>query len=381
MGTTVAFPQGSGCSKRNLLEGSPSMPGNRRIVAAIATGLLTTSDVAGQTLQQSAESAPLVLEAKIPLGDARGRIDHLAIDLGRQRLFVAELGNDSVAVVDLKDRKVIRRIAGLSEPQGVGYVPWSDTLLVANARDGSLRMFAGAEYSEAGKIKPGDDADNIRVDAGANRVFGGYGGGALAVFDGASRDKIADIPLKGHPEGFQLSRSGDRIFVNVPDAREVAVIDRQAGKQIASWPMRGAIGNFPMALDGDRSPVFSVFRYPPKLGVFSMQDGKVVAGTSTCGDADDIFVDAMRHRAYVSCGAGSLDVIDTQDDSYRRMARIPTVAGARTVLFAPDLDRLFLAVRAQRGETASIWIFRPPPSPADELSRGKPLLQTCGNEK
>src|ERR1700730_12441565 len=82
--------------------------------------------------------APLVLEAKIPLGEVSGRIDHLAIDVKRQRLFVAELGNDALGVVDLAAGKVLRTIAGLKEPQGVAYVDFADSIYVANAGDGSV---------------------------------------------------------------------------------------------------------------------------------------------------------------------------------------------------------------------------------------------------
>jgi hypothetical protein len=182
----------------------------------------------------------------------------------------------------------------------------------------------------------------------------------LAVIDATTRGKIADIPLKGHPESFQLSRDGSRIFVNVPNAREIAVVDRSVAKQVASWPMRSAAGNFPMALDEEAGQVFTVFRNPAKLGVFAMQDGKSLASPDTCGDADDIFFDAKRHRFYVSCGDGSLEILNTHD-AFRRIARVPTVAGARTALFVPDLDRLFLAVRAQGGEPAAVWVFRPMP--------------------
>src|SRR5262249_44397654 len=135
---------------------------------------------------------PLQLEAKIPLGDVRGRIDHLAVDLPRRRLFVAELGNDSVGVIDLAAHKVIHRISGLAEPQGVGYAAATDTLFVANARDGSVRLFRGDDYAPAGQIALGNDADNIRIDAAGGRLFVGYGNGALAVIDVGSRSKIAD---------------------------------------------------------------------------------------------------------------------------------------------------------------------------------------------
>jgi hypothetical protein len=179
--------------------------------------------------------------------------------------------------------------------------------------------------------------------------------------DAAKASKVADIRLKGHPESFQLGQGGNRAFVNIPNAREIAVVDLSANRQIAAWAMRLASANFPMALDEEAGRILSVFRSPAKIGVFSMQDGTLVSSTDTCGDADDIFVDRMRHRAYVSCGSGSLDVIDTQDSAYRRVDRLPTVAGARTAFFSPELDCLFLAVRAQRGEPASIRIYQPAP--------------------
>src|SRR5438132_3079422 len=225
------------------------------------------------TFSETPSPSSLQLETKIPLGDVKGRIDHMAIDLPRRRLFVAELGNDTVGVVDLNEQKVQHVITGLKEPQGIGYVPSSDTLFVANAGDGSVLLFRGAEYAAAGRIDLGDDADNIRVDSASNRVFVGYGSGALAVIDPATNGKIADIALHAHPESFQLARSDRRIFVNVPKGREIAVVDRFTGKQAASW----AIGNesfFPMALDEGAGRVLVAFRNPAQLGVFSTRDGK-----------------------------------------------------------------------------------------------------------
>jgi hypothetical protein len=132
---------------------------------------------------QPSDPARLQLEAKIPLGSVHGRIDHMAIDLGRHRLFVAELGNDSVGVVDLDAHKVVHQLGGLKEPQGVGYLSESDTLFVANAGDGSVRLFQGPDYAPSGRIDLGDDADNIRADQATKRVIVGYGGGALAVIE------------------------------------------------------------------------------------------------------------------------------------------------------------------------------------------------------
>src|SRR5437867_9521839 len=175
----------------------------RTIIAAF-TGTLALLVSEGRSMAQTAETAALQLEAKIPLGNVSGRIDHMAIDLARRRLFVAELGNNSVGIVDLNGRRVIRTLEGLKEPQGVAYLPSMGTLYVTNAGDGSVRLFRGPDYAAAGQIDLGDDADNIRLDLAANRVFVGYGSGGLAVIDAASLRKIADFPLSVHPEGFQL---------------------------------------------------------------------------------------------------------------------------------------------------------------------------------
>jgi DNA-binding beta-propeller fold protein YncE len=320
--------------------------------------LLVTSLIWPTATGAEAPSPPLILEAKIPLGEVSGRIDHLGIDLKRKRLLVAELGNNSLGVVDLAAGKILHRIAGLSEPQGVAYVPSSDGVFVANAGDGSVRVLRGEDLAPIGRIELGDDADNVRVDSSRARVLVGYGKGALAVIDPVRLSKTADIRLKAHPEGFQIDETGTQVFVNVPDAHEIVVVDLAAGST-QSLPTQGAGSNFPMAIDREAHWVLVFYRSPPSLMVLSGEDGQVAAKAETCGDADDVFVDRKRHRVYVSCGAGVVDVLEANESGYRQLARVPTVPGARTSLFVPELDRLFLAVRAASDEPAAIWVFRP----------------------
>ena len=121
----------------------------------------------------------------------------------------------------------------------------------------------------------------------------------------------------------------------------------------------GAGGNFPMALDEGRQRVLVVFRHPAKLAALSIGDGTEIAAAETCGDSDDVFLDEKRSRIYVSCGDGFVDVFEVTDAGFRRTDHIATVPGARTSLFVPELDRLFLAVRASQGEPAAIWVYAP----------------------
>jgi hypothetical protein len=341
-----------------LGRGHRPLPVHSRKLIALGSALLAM--IAPLARSASAAEPPLILEAKIPLGAVKGRIDHLAIDLARQRLFVAELGNNSVGAIDLQARTVIHRIAGLTEPQGVGYFPPADTLYIANAGDGSVHLYRGEDFAPRGRIELGDDADNVRIDAAHARVWVGHGSGALAAIDAASNRTTIDISLKAHPESFRLDPAGETIFANVPDAGQIAIVDVAAKRQRSAIETHGDRGNFPMALDIDRGQILAVFRRPPKLVAYDMSSGRPVASAETCGDADDIFLDAKRGRVYVSCGEGFVAVHKAQDD-YARLGRVATAAGARTSLWVPERDRLYVAVRASGPEPAAIWVFRPSP--------------------
>lgn len=325
----------------------------RRLQLLMACVVILVSPVAGT----AAGSMPLTVESRIGLGDVQGRIDHLAIDLKRERLYVAELGNDTVGVVDLKAGKAVQTLRGLQEPQGIGYEPTTDTVYVANGKDGTVRLYKGADLAPLGSIELGDDADNVRIEEAAHRVWVGYGSGSLAAIDGNTRHKVADIPLPAHPESFRLESDGPRIFVNLPRARQIAVVDRAAGKQVATWKT-DLLGNFPMAFD-DTGQVLSVFRNPARLVVFRKQDGQRLQVLDTCGDSDDLFFDAKRHRVYITCGEGAIDVFSQGTSGYGHVGKLETASGARTSLFVPELDRLYLAVRATSFTPAAIWVVRP----------------------
>jgi hypothetical protein len=309
----------------------------------------------------AADGAVLELEAKIPLGEVHGRIDHLSYDSKRQRLFVAELGNNSIGVVDLNAKKTIRTIAGIDEPQGLAFYDATDTLYAASGGDGSLHSFLGDDLKTSVAIKLGSDADNVRIDRSKRQIVVGYGGGALAIIDANSNKVLATIPLKGHPESFQLDPSSSRAVVNVPGAHEIAVVDRTTNKQIASFPGKDLASNYPLALDSSKQVALAVFRRPPMLGIFNLAESRQSASVGVCGDSDDMFLDTKRQRMYVICGDGFVDVLAQKGETYQPIARVSTVGGARTGLFVPDLDRLFVAVRASGREAAAIWVFRPAP--------------------
>lgn len=312
----------------------------------------------GAVLAQSSE--PLHLVATVPMPNVEGRIDHMSIDVKGQRLFVAALGNNTLEVIDIKNKKQMHTISGLKEPQGITYTPNTNRIYVANGSDGSLRIFDGTSFQLLKTISYGDDADNVRYDAQEDHIWVGYGAGALGVINPEGA-KLAEIQLDAHPESFQLETNGSRIFVNLPNSRKIAVVDRKARKVVASWTTGGPQSNFPMALDEANHRLLVVCRNPARMVVLDTSSGKVIATTPAVGDCDDVFYDAARKRIYATGGDGVISVFQQQDaDHYNELAKIATVKGARTGYFSPDLDQLFVAARRDGSHAAEIRIYQAP---------------------
>jgi DNA-binding beta-propeller fold protein YncE len=318
---------------------------------------LTALVLASATVAMGQAAAPLKLEQTIELPDVQGRIDHMSIDIAGQRLFVSALGNNTVEVVDLKAAKRAYTISGLKEPQGALYIRDKNRLFVASDKDGTVKMFDGTSFQLLKTVEYGDDADNLRYDPVRERVYVGYGSGALGEMDTGGQ-KIAETKLDAHPESFQLEKGSPHIYVNLPGSRKVAVVNREAHSVVTSWGMGLTLGNYAMALDEADHRLFVVPRAPARLVVMDTATGKVVQKLAAVGDCDDIFFDQTHKRIYATGGEGAISVFEQQGpDHYREISRVPTVKGARTSFFSPDLGRRYVAVRRQGSSPAALLEF------------------------
>jgi DNA-binding beta-propeller fold protein YncE len=319
-------------------------------VALCCTGIVTVT----------AQSAvPLKLKQTIPLSGVEGRIDHFGFDAAGERLFVCALGNNTVEVLDLHKGQRIHSITGLGAPQGIAYIHELDRIFVANDKGGICKIYDGKSFQPVGELNFKDDADNIRYDEATKKIYIGFGSGGIAIVSAPDAKQIGSIKLSAHPEAFALEKQGKRIFVNVPDARHVAVIDREKGEVITKWGTDLAYGNFPIALDEANHRLFVGCRLPSRLVVLNIDSGDVVAKINISGDSDDVFYDSKRHRIYAICGAGKIDIIEQTDPkTYKALTKVDTANGARTGLFVPERDTLFVAVPHRGPQQAEIRSYQ-----------------------
>ena len=305
-----------------------------------------------------AQTAPLKLTETIALPGVEGRIDHFAFDAAGERLFVCALGNNTVEVVDLRKGMRVHSITGFGAPQGIAYIPELNRMFVANDKGGICKIYDGKSFQAVGELDFKDDADNVRYDSATKQIYVGFGGGGIAVVNAPDGKQIGSIKLSAHPEAFELEKTGKRIFANVPNSRHVAVIDRDKGETIATWKTNGAFGNFPMALDENNHRLFIGCRLPSKLVVLNTESGDVVENIDISGDPDDVFYDNKRHHIYAICGAGKIDIIEQADaNTYKALTKVDTASGARTGLFVPERDNLFVAVPHRGTQAAEIRCY------------------------
>ena len=303
-------------------------------------------------------SGSLQLKQTIALPGVEERIDHLDVDISGQRLFVCALGNNTVEVVDLNKGERIHTISGLGSPQGLVYIADLNRLFVANDKGGICKIYDAKSFEAVGELNFKDDADNVRYDRATKKVYVGFGSGGIGIINAADWKQVGSIKLSAHPEAFELEKNGPRIFVNVPNSRRVAVIDRNSGEVTDAWKTDLAFGNFPMALDEANHRLFIGCRVPSKLVVLNIDSGAVVAKIDISGDPDEIFYDGKRHRVYAICGSGKIDIMEQTDaNTYKALTKIETASGARTGLFVPEGDTLYVAVPHRGSQKAEIRAY------------------------
>jgi DNA-binding beta-propeller fold protein YncE len=316
--------------------------------------------IAGGAPLMAAEPVSLKLVQTIPLKGAPGRLDHVAIDSTHGRLFVANLSNNSLDIVDLKAGKLLKQIPDQKKIQGIAYAPDLDRIYVGNGIGGECNVFDGKDYKLLKSI-PLPGADNVRYLASRQLVYVGHAEKALSAIDARTFEVKAQMKLPGRPEGFQLDPKRPRLYMNTVDPTFLVVVATDKNEVLERYPVKLADRAYPQALDDANHRLFLGCRNKPSIVVMDTDTGKALTSVPIPEDIDDLFYDAKNKRLYASCGAGTLAVVQQRDaDHYESLEVIPTVKLARTCFFDAMGERLYLLVPRQEGEEGpTIRVYQP----------------------
>ncbi|TAM96995.1 MAG: YncE family protein [Chitinophagaceae bacterium] len=303
----------------------------------------------------------LKLEKVIPLPGVKGRIDHMDVNVNEKEriVYASALGNNSLEVVSLLQGKVIHTIGGLSEPQGVAYLPKQHEIFVANGGNGDCYFYDAGTFKKTGAVHLPSDADDVRYDSIQGKIYVGYGEGGMAIIDAVTKRLTGDIKLPAHPESFQLDIPSGRIWVNIPEAGMIAMLDEKNQKITAEWRIHYPSAYFPMAYDKKDHRLFVGCRRPARLLILNSENGKEIATYLCTGDPDDLYYDSSSRRILISGGEGYVDIFQQQHaDVYRQISYLPSRAGARTSLWIPTSKEWLIAAPARLGHTAALLVYK-----------------------
>jgi DNA-binding beta-propeller fold protein YncE len=297
------------------------------------------------------------------LSGVQGKFDHLAIDTKGDRLFIAATGNHSVEVIDLRTNKVQQSIAGLGKPHGLAWVEATGSLYVADGTLAELRVYTGTPLALSGKIKLSDDADDMVYDDSNKMLYVGHGGDAanpakIAVIDTEHFSVAGNLAVATHPEALEIDPQSRRVFANIADSNEVAVIATGSREITAHWKLTKAGDNVPLAFDAEHQLLYVACRAPGTLIALDAASGREVASVASASGADDLFYDPELRRIYLISGAGEVDAYQVDaTKALLPLGVLHTAPGAKTGLYVPSQRLLYVGVPAGGDHAAEIRVY------------------------
>ena len=309
--------------------------------------------------------APLALAGRTELPGYTGDFDHFELDVARDRLLLAAEDHGTLEVFNLHSGKHLRTVKGFDTPHSPFLVPGGKRLLVTDGSE-SIKVLDADTYARTGEIKTHPGADSIGFDATNGRLFVVTGGkdvkleeSWLEEIDPETGAKAGETHFQAnHVESMAVEQGGNRVYINITDKNQLAVIDRGTHAVAATWPIREAEQNAMAQLDPASKQLFVVARKPGKVIVLDLATGATRATFAAPGHSDQALFDAGNRRLYAPGGDGSVGVYAVRGDGHvEALAPVPSAVGAKTGILVPELHRLYLAVSPGEGKTgaAILW--------------------------
>jgi len=292
-----------------------------------------------------------------------GGWDYLVADAKTKRLYVPR--SSRVAVLDAETGKPVGEIPDTAGVHGVALAPDLGKGFTSNGRAGTVTVFDLASLKVLSELKAtGENPDAILYEPVTKRVLAFNGRTAnVTAFDAASGAVAGTIPVGGKPE-FAASDASGRVFVNIEDASEIAVIDAKSLTVSARWKLPGCKDPTGLALDAKGGRLYAGCGNKV-AAVVSTADGRLLATVPTGEGTDGVSFDPEKGLAFVSNGEGTLTVIrETAPGVFTAIQNVPTQRGARTVALDEATHRLYLPTAR----------FGPPPSPTPDRPNPRPSV-------
>jgi hypothetical protein len=292
--------------------------------------------------QPPSGSGPYHVAEVFQIGGAGGW-DYVTFDPEHKRLYLPR--STHTMVLDAATGKSVADIPGQKGNHGVALVPSAGRGFITDGQDGSVIVFDLKTFEVLGKVKAADDADGIIYDPASRKVLVSCGDAGVMVplapdVDPKTGQADAAVQLGGKPE-FLVADGQGKVFINLVDKDQVAVVDTKTMKVVEKWPTAPGGSPVGMSMDKEHRRLFVGCRKPQKLIVMSADDGKVMADLPIGAGVDATQFD--NGYVFASCRDGSLAIAqETSPGKFQIVQNLKTRPGAKTMAIDSTTHTVFL---------------------------------------
>ncbi len=300
---------------------------------------------------QETSSVKLIHSVNLP--GYTGDFDHFAVDYDRSRLLLAAEDHGTLEVFDLKTSAHLRTVPGFGNPHSILVRKGSPTVLITDSEKQGATLRDAVTYAKKSAVGLAAGSDTSKYDAASNTLYVVTGGKDVdlktANLEAVNPDTGAIIGKvtfdDNHVEAMAFVDGDPRLFINLTQTNQLAVLDRATLKVLNTWPVPPAKQNAMVAFDPAQHRLYVVCRDPGMVVVMNSDTGAVVGTQPAPLRSDEVQYDAEAKRLYVPGGEGYMSIYDTSDaDHLKLIEKVTTAPGAKTGLLIPSIHRLFLAV-------------------------------------
>ncbi len=299
---------------------------------------------------------------EIPIG-GEGGWDILTIDSAANRLYLSHA--TKVVVVDLKKNAVAGEIADTPGVHGFVAVREVQRGFSSNGKESKSSVVDLTTLRTTSKIDTGPNPDAVVYEPRHGEVYVfNHTGNSVTVINAKAATVSATIPLGGNPEFAAVDETAARVYCNIEDKSEVAVIDTDKHEVVAHWSLAPGEGPSGIALDATHHRLFSGC-HNKMMMMLDTESGKVVDTVPIGAGVDGCAFDDARQLAFASCGDGTTIIArEVAPEKLTVIQTLKTERGARTMALDPKTHRIYLP-----------WAkFEPAPSPSPGASSARPSI-------
>lgn len=274
----------------------------------------------------------------IPVG-GDGGWDYLSVDSAGRRLYVSH-GSKAV-VIDLDKEVVSGEITNTPGIHGIAVAPKLGRAFTSNGRENKVSIVDLKTLETISRVDTGENPDAIFFEPQREEVYAFNGRSKnVTVIDAKTGKVVTTIPLGGKPEFAQAD--GGRVFVNLEDLNEVAVIDTAKHEVVAHWPIAPGEGASGMAIDLKNHRLF--LGADKLMVMLDYTSGKVVGSVPIGDGVDANSFDPATQLAFASCRDGTTTIAhEDAPDKLTVVQTLKTVRGSKTMTLDPATHKIYLA--------------------------------------